>query len=1017
MRNSEFLPNIEIRSLSNFAKLTAYTVPILMLLASILAFEKTSDPLVIQGFVLKETHEFPSMNFAVYLYEHYRFNCPFLYVSAKDPHNFFATTFRTASSDDSGALNVIEHLITHSSEKYPVKNLFQELKKGSFATLLTSYSSNEWTAFPFSTTNSNDFHNIIDAYFDAIFHPLINNATFYSECHRLEFEEPFDHSTPLHHDGTVYNEIHDESLKPNSQFTNLLHENLYPNSILKNNYHGTPSQISKLTISTLKNRHAKYYHPSNALFFYYGSFPIKELLAHISSAISSFQTSSSPIKENMYDQPKWTVPHSGVFDGQLDENTPPERVRASLSWMCGDLRNISDIVDLEFLSILLTYSSVSPLYRGLLKPEFGTRFLHTGYFPVVRNPYFSIGLEGFNPTFMKFNQTVFALLKQLYQNGFDSNRVKSLLNRHEMHQKYISASQGLKLWRSIIGSWIHNISPFEVIDPSWEIERLKKLLSVQPRYFEMIMKQQLIDNNHLLDLTIRGLPDFNEDLIRNEKVDLRYLKENITLEEKEGIVDIAKLVKSYREEQKPLHLLPLIRVEDIKSEHHIKPQPIDFGDFVLYNANLNGIVNVEIKANIPLDSEYIEDIPLLEAVLAEVGAGVLDEDQFSTQEQLYTSGFKCQFAIKPSSKEKESGKCNVEGLFIIKCSALSKNIEHLFSLLEMMLLSPHLDNSDQIAVLISMLAANLEQKSFLNSNEYVSRYAAAGLSQAAALEELLSGFTSIKRISTLAHRNDWSAVSVRIQKVYRHVFRMGHFTALLHCSESDNEETIELADDLLSKLNNHTNKQQSGNKIEEFYSQVALKNKIFVASDTFHYCTSVSIKGPFFKPNSTQFAAFSVATEIVQSEILYPFLTEKNGIAKIESNYNHIYGIAMFSTTKDKNPPKTIQIIEDSFSHLITDELSQDMIDRAIIRLVSKLDQPVSPSELGAEMFLYNITQEQANFHRESILNVTRDDVIKVAKIMNVSPKRYVIYGTNQDAMVPQGFESLDIRIDELAIL
>lgn len=1036
MRNSEFLPNSEIRRFSYFVKLTAYTVPILMIIASIVAFEKTSNPKIISGFILKEKQDFPSLNIVAYLYEHSRFHFPFLYLSTKDTHNFFVTTFRTTSSDDSGALHVLEHLVKYSSVNYPIRNLFQELKKRSFATLLSSYSSNEWTAFPFSTTNENDFNNILNVYFDAIFNPLINNETFYSECHRLEFEDQFDQSTPLHHDGTIYNEIHDESLKSNSRFTNLLQENLYPDSILRYRFLGTPSEISKLTISSLKQHHSRYYHPSNALFFFYGSFPVKKLLSYISNAVDPFSSSSIPSDDLLYNQQKWIKPQYAEFEGQLDEDSQPEKVRASVSWMCGDLRNISDIVDLEFLSILLTQSTVSPLFRGLIKTEFGSRFLATGYFPILRSPYFSIGLEGFNPTFTTFNQTVLALLKQLYKQGFDSNRVKSLLNRYEIRQKTISSSQGMKIWRNIIGSWIHNVSPFEIIDPSWEIERLKKLLSVQPHYFEMIMKQKLIDNKHRLDLTMKGIPDFNEELIRNEKVQLRNQKKNMTIEEKEKIVKIAHLLTDFKNAQKPLNLLPSIKVNDLKPAK-TSNEPIINDNIVTYKSNVNDIVYVEIRAQVPLDSDYIEDIPLLQAVLTAVGTDDLDEDEFSTQMQLYTGGIKLEFHIKPSESTKKDQKYasfdedtnilknieineeedepeneNVEAYFIIRGSSLSQNVEHLFLLLEKMLLQPALNNTEQIAVLISMLAANSQKKMQSADAKYSSRYSQAGLSKAAALEELLEGFTAVRRINSIVQSNDWPSVSLRIQKVYRHVFRMANFSALIHISDEDSSEVHFLTEELLSKLNDHPFKPRSEDVIQIFYEEIRQKPKILVPTESISYQTSVSIKGPLFYENPTLFASYYVLTSLVQSEFLYPLLYDKFSIAMIQSNFDPIYGITTFASTKDKNPPQVINTIEESISTIYRKKIDNDIVENVIINIIANLDAPISPSEEGNENFIYNLPLNQKLLLRQAILNVTAKDVKYAAYVMSYSPKRYVIHGPNQDAMIPQGFELFDINVN-----
>ena len=1012
MRNSEFLPTSDSRAISYFAKFTAYTVPLLMLIASLFAFEKTTDPHLdmIHNFFLKETRSFPSMNITVSLYEHNRFKCPFLHIETLDTHNFFSTTVRTTPSDNSGALKVLQHMVMQGSEKYPIRNLFHELKKRSFVNLLTSYSSNEWTAFPFSSTSLKDFNNVIDVYFDAILHPLINNETFYSECHRLEFETPGDTSSPLKHEGTMYKEVHEESFKTNLRFSNLLKEKLYPDSLFKNSFSGTPDEISHLTLNSLKQFHNRYYHPSNLLFFHYGSFPVESILEHISKAIDSFPTSTIPSDDSLYVQPQFKFPHAGDVEGQLDENTQPEKIRAAVSWMCGDLRNISDMMDLEFLSILLTHSTTSPLYRGLIKTELGSKFFETGFFPSLRTPYFSIGLEGFNPTFMNFNQTVLALLNQIYKKGFDSNRVKSLLNRHEIRQKTITASQGLKIWKSIINSWIHGTSPFELIDPTWEIERLKKLLSVQPHYFEMVMKQKLIDNNHRFDMSMHGVKYFNEEIIKSEKEELVQLKLGMAPNEEKEIAKIADLVNSYKNSPKDTSILPAIKVNDIKLSQSINPtakQHVINNSIFVFETNLNGLVYVELKAKMPLGTSYIEDIPLLKAVLTDVGAGNLDEDSFSTQQQLYTGGLKCDLVINPENPYSN----DVEAYFIIKGSALSKNIEHLYNLMENMLLNPWLNNTDQIAVLLSMFSVNSEDILYSSGTEYVSKYSAAGFSSANALNELLTGFSAIKKMSQLVHNNDWSSISMRIQQAYQYALRMSNFTAMIHCDDNDYEEVFELTQDLLNKLNAHETKSETKDFIQNFLAEIQGHNKVLITADTQSYHSCITIQGPkYHEPNS---AAYAVAVSVIQTEFLYPTISEKLELGSIHSNYDPILGTITFSSAKNKNPSIIFSYIENSILAVSTGIFDDSLVENAIIHVISNLDMPIPPSEAGSKSFRHNITYENQMKWREEILKVVKDDVVIAANNMFLSEKRYAIYGPNQESLIPTDFHIVDIAIDE----
>ena len=77
-----------------------------------------------------------------------------------------------------------------------------------------------------------------------------------------------------------------------------------------------------------------------------------------------------------------------------------------------------------------------------------------------------------------------------------------------------------------------------------------------------------------------------------------------------------------------------------------------------------------------------------------------------------------------------------------------------------------------------------------------------------ALNELLTGFSAIKKMSQLVHNNDWSSISMRIQQAYQYALRMSNFTAMIHCDDNDYEEVFELTQDLLNKLNAHETKSE-----------------------------------------------------------------------------------------------------------------------------------------------------------------------------------------------------------------
>jgi acyl-coenzyme A synthetase/AMP-(fatty) acid ligase len=71
----------------------------------------------------------------------------------------------------------MEHAVLSGSRKYPLKEPFVELLKGSLKTFLNAMTFPDKTCYPVASTNLQDFYNLVDVYLDAVFYPK-NKAAF-----------------------------------------------------------------------------------------------------------------------------------------------------------------------------------------------------------------------------------------------------------------------------------------------------------------------------------------------------------------------------------------------------------------------------------------------------------------------------------------------------------------------------------------------------------------------------------------------------------------------------------------------------------------------------------------------------------------------------------------------------------------------------------------------------------------------------------------------------------------------
>ena len=90
-----------------------------------------------------------------------------------DENKVFSVGFRTPPKDSTGVAHIIEHTVLCGSEKYPLKDPFVELIKGSLNTFLNAFTWPDHTLYPVASCNTQDFKNLMSVYMDAVFHPNI----------------------------------------------------------------------------------------------------------------------------------------------------------------------------------------------------------------------------------------------------------------------------------------------------------------------------------------------------------------------------------------------------------------------------------------------------------------------------------------------------------------------------------------------------------------------------------------------------------------------------------------------------------------------------------------------------------------------------------------------------------------------------------------------------------------------------------------------------------------------------
>ena len=201
-------------------------------------------------------------------------------LSNDDENKVFYIGFRTPPKDSTGVAHIIEHTVLCGSEKYPIKDPFIELAKGSLNTFLNAMTYPDKTVYPVASCNDKDFKNLMDVYLDAVFHPNIyrEEKIFRQEGWHYEMENAGDDLTI---NGVVYNEMKGAFSSPDDVLYREIMNSLYPHTSYAVESGGDPDVIPELTYEDFLAFHQRYYHPSNSYIYLYGDMDMEERLAYL----------------------------------------------------------------------------------------------------------------------------------------------------------------------------------------------------------------------------------------------------------------------------------------------------------------------------------------------------------------------------------------------------------------------------------------------------------------------------------------------------------------------------------------------------------------------------------------------------------------------------------------------------------------------------------------------------------------------------------------------------------------
>ena len=953
------------------------------------------------GWRVTETRTIAEFDISAVLLEHERTKARYLHMDCQDENKAFSVNFRTTPMDSTGVAHILEHTTLCGSSKYPVRDPFMKMLNRSLSTFMNAMTGPDYTLYPFSTCNTQDYYNLMSVYLDSVFRPLLREQDFLQEGWRLEHDEMDDTETPLVVKGVVFNEMKGAYANSQSLFGQQLLNNLYPSHTYSHSSGGFPLNIPQLTWDNLKLFHSTHYHPSNARILSYGNLDLARTLSLLDSEYLSKFDMISP-DTAVPSETRWVEPRRVELTCAADPMNPDpvKQTTIAVSFLLTDITDLKLSFALQVMAELLTGGPSAPFYQALIEPGYGSNFSPvSGYEDHTRDTNFTIGLQNID---IKDTDKILAVIDdtidKVVKEGFESERIEAVLHSYELSLKHKSANFGVNLIMSLTPFWNHAENPLDYLEVNQTIEWFKEELKKDPEFLQNIVKTHLKENTHKLVQTMSPVDNYND--LQQEKFDKleEDLRRDLTAADKSEIHAKCVELQEMQTVKEDISCLPSIQVSDISSEHSatlmerltLSSTPVSVtcqptNELTYWRAMID-------TSRLPEDLKTF--LPVFSSVLTKMGAGPLSYPELDTAVELRTGGLA---ALSHVATDPGDTSNHGESL-LLSSHCLDRNIQHMFRLWQLVFSEVHWDNTNRLAQLVKMIASETNNGVAGAGHRYAMTSAASSLTPAARRSELSGGMSNVKLLAQLS-QEDVTPLIKKLKAIAGEILNKDRMRCVLHSSNTD--LAVKETDSFLASISG--NFDNSDWKCDNSEFRPSVQHQHYVTPFPINF-TSQAI--PTVSYTHQDYAPLRVLAALLSSKFLHPEIREKGGAYGGGATASD--GCLSFYSYRDPKNLETFSVYERSAQWLLGENFDQGDVNEAILRVFQGVDAPVTPGYRGMREFLTGVTDQMFADHRLALKNVKVADVKAVAEKYLVDPQ---VYGKTMIGGLHPGLDELGWKV------
>lgn len=963
------------------------------------------------GFQLVRDQHIAELNTRARLYVHIQTGAQLLSLENDDENKVFGITFRTPPEDSTGVPHIMEHSVLCGSRRYPVKEPFVELMKGSLNTFLNAFTFPDKTVYPVASQNLQDFYNLIDVYMDAVFFPLLSPYTLMQEGWHYELEDAAGEMT---YKGVVFNEMKGAYSEPESIQSDQIQFSLFPDNAYQHDSGGNPSVIPNLTFEQFQQFHETYYHPSNALIMFYGDDDPENRLVVMDEYLRLYER--YPVQSQVALQQPFRAPQRRTVPYEIAEDQQNAKNYITLNWLLPETGDAEMVFGLSILEEVLIGTPAAQLRKALIDSGLGEDLTGRGLETSSRQLFFSTGLKGVAAENLeKAEKLIQDTLADIARQGVDKGNIAAAVNTIEFHLRENNTGsypRGLVVMLRALDFWLYGKDPLAMLTFEAPMQAIRARLEAGEPYLEHLIETYLLANPHRTTVILSPDARLAEQRGTEEQTRLQQARarmDDAALTEAVANTQTLKTRQATPDSPEALSTIPMLERSDL--DRAVRTIPLDVvdspaGKILFHDLFTNGILYLDLGFNLQvIPQAWVAYIPLFSRALTETGTHQETFVQLVQRIGQNTGGIRHTTLTSAVRNASQAGQpVSIVWLFL-RGKAMAAQTGELLNILQEVLTSANLEDRERFRQMALEERARLESRLVGAGHGVVNSRLRARDNAADWATEQMSGVSYLTFLRELIQQieSDWPTVLHTLQSIRDRLVHAGGALCNVTIDAANWQAIRPQIEAFLAKLPAGAAESQTWTVPQFPRSEgLTIPSQVnFVGKGANLFQNGYQLHGSAFVINNHLNGTWMWDKIRVQGGAYGAF-------AVLDSQS----GMFDYLSYRDPNLRQSLDIYDQTSAYLQGLELDDSELTKAIIGTIGDLDAYLLPDAKGytaMRWYLLGTREDERQRLRDEVLNTTLEDFHRygdaLARIQETSA--VVVLGADEAIRSAGGFDSI----------